>query len=108
MANQGIQSYPQAQINFMPKVPPLKKVKDKTKINIRYAVIAPYAFIHIYWDPELFEVVYDIEEPILDETEQAYREQIIEAMRNMINFDTIIEKDTQSLLNYIDILLYNI
>jgi len=102
MANQGIQSYPQAQINFMPKVPPLKKVKDKTKINIRYAVIAPYAFIHIYWDPELFEVVYDVEEPILDETEQAYREQIIEAMRNMINFNTIIEKDTQSLLNYID------
>ena len=102
MAKEAIQNYPQVQINFSPKVPALKRFKDKTKVDVRYAVIAPYAFIHIYWDPKLFEIIYEVEEPILDETEQKYREQIIEAMRNMINFDTIIEKDTQSLLDYID------
>jgi len=84
MAKEGIQNYPQVQLNFLPKVPPLKKIKDKTKVNVRYAVIAPYAFIHIYWDPKLFEIIYEVEEPFLDETEQAYRDQIIEAMRNMI------------------------
>ena len=102
MEKEGIQNYPQVQLNFLPKVPALKRSKDKTKVNVRYSVIAPYAFIHIYWDPKLFEIVYEVEEPILDETEQIQRTQIIEAMRNMINFDTIIEKDTQSLLDYID------
>ena len=73
MAKEAIQNYPQVQINFSPKVPALKRFKDKTKVDVRYAVIAPYAFIHIYWDPKLFEIIYEVEEPILDETEQKYR-----------------------------------
>ena len=48
MAKEAIQNYPQVQINFSPKVPALKRFKDKTKVDVRYAVIASYAFIHIY------------------------------------------------------------
>lgn len=98
----GIQQYQRVAVNFNPTVPPLKKMKDKTKIDVRYAVIAPFAFIHVYWDPKIYEVVYEIEEPPLDETEKAYREQILIALREMVNFDTVIEKDTEKLLEYID------
>jgi flagellar protein FlaI len=98
----GMQDYQRIQVNFNPQVPPLKKMKDKTKINVRYSVIAPYAFIHIYWDPKIYEVVYEVEEPSLDETETEYRKQILTAMRDMINYDTIVEKNLDALLEYID------
>jgi len=98
----GIQDYPRVPMNFSPPVPPLQKAKDKTKIDVRYSVISPFVFIHIYWDPKIYEVVYDIEEPLLDQNEVAIREQILTAMRDMIDFNTIINKDTESLLEYID------
>ena len=49
--------YPRPKIDFSPQVPQLKKIKDKTKINIRYCLIAPYAYAHIYWDPKEYELV---------------------------------------------------
>lgn len=98
----GIKDYPRVKINFNPDIPPLKKIKDKTKINVRYSVISPFAFIHIYWDPEEYEVVYEIEEPILTEAEKNYLDQILPAMRDLIDFDIIVEKETEKLLEYID------
>jgi len=98
----GIEAYPRVEIDFSPKIPPLKKITDKTKINIRYSLISPFAFAHIHWNPKISEVVYDIEEPLLDEKEKIYHEQIKEAMRDMINFDIIVEKSEESLMDYID------
>ena len=100
--NVGIQNYERIQIDFSPKIPPLKKTKDKTKINVRYCLIAPFAFVHIYWNSKIYELVYEIEEPVLDEEEIEYRERIISAMRDMINFDTIVTKNEEVLLEYID------
>ena len=66
MQIQEIQKYPRVSINFTPEIPPLTKVKDKTKINVRYCLISPFAYVHIYWNPEIYELVYEIEEPILN------------------------------------------
>ena len=99
---QGIFDYPRVQINFSPKIPPLKKLKDKTKVDIRYCLISPFAFVHIYWDPKIYELVYGIEEPILTTEEEGYRKQIIDAMRNMINFYSVVGRRVDALLEYID------
>jgi len=99
---EGIQNYSRVKINFSPIVPPLKRIKDKTKIDVRYSVISPFAFVHIYWDPKIYEVLYEVEEPRLDETETKYKNQILTAIRDMINYDTIVEKDIEKLLDYID------
>jgi len=97
----NINQYPRIPIDFFPRIPPLQKVKDKTKIDVRYPLISPFSFAHIYWDPKIYELVYDIEEPILDEQEEYYRREIITAMRNMVNFEDIIEKDKENILEYI-------
>lgn len=98
----NMMSYPRVKINLNPKIPPLQKIRDKTKIDIRYCLIDPFAFAHLYWDDKNYEIVYEIEEPYLDENETVYKEQIIDAMRNLVNFDTLIEEDTEKLLEYID------
>ncbi len=99
---QGIQNYKKVLIDFSPKIPPLKKTKDKTKIDVRYCLISPFAFVHIYWDPKIYELKYEIEEPFLNKEEMKNKEQIISAMRDLINFSKIIGKNKESLLEYID------
>jgi len=101
MAN-PIENYERVKINFHPIVPQLQRMKDKTKVDIRYCVVAPFAYIHIYWDEKEYELVYDIEEPILDEKEKYYREQLTSAIRDLINFEEIIQRNEETLLEYID------
>ncbi|MEK6875640.1 MAG: type II/IV secretion system ATPase subunit [Nanoarchaeota archaeon] len=97
-----VMDYQRPELNFHPNFPSLRKQDDKTQINVRYTLISPYSFVHIYWNPEISEVVYDVEEPFLNEVEQKIRKEITEAMRQMINFNTIIEKNEEDLLEYID------
>jgi flagellar protein FlaI len=97
-----IQEYPRVNINFSPVHPPLKRFEDKSKIDVRYSLISPFAFAHIYWNPEIFEVVYEIEEPILSEQEQKYKEELISSMKEMIDYTELVEGDQEKLLEYID------
>ncbi len=97
-----IKDYPMPPINFNPIIPPLKRIKDKTKVDVRYCLIAPFTFVHIHWDPELYEVVYDIEEPLLTAEEEKKKEEIITAMNNLIDFETVVDKEKTKLLEYID------
>jgi flagellar protein FlaI len=97
-----IDKYERVKINFNPKIPPLEKVKDKTKIDVRYCIISPFTFVHVYWDDKNYELVYEVEEPILNEQEKVYREQLTSAIEDLINFEEIIERDNEALLVYID------
>lgn len=90
-------------INLNPQVPALPKFEDKTKIDVRYMVIAPYVSIHIYYDAKLGEVIYEVEEPIISEEEQENLKRIEQAMREVVNVNmTGNENDKEGLLDYID------
>ncbi len=97
-----VQDYPRVKVNFNPSLPPLRKIRDKTKIDIRYCLVEPFSYVHIYWDKNRYEIVYEVEEPTLDKTEKEKRDQIVSAMKNLINFDTIVESEEEKLLEYID------
>ena len=98
----GILDYPVVAIDFTPRVPPIKKVKDRTKIDVRYCLVSPFAYVHIHWDPQEYEVVYEIEEPLLTKEESAIREKVVKAMRSMINFKELIAGNSETLFEYID------
>jgi flagellar protein FlaI len=89
-------------INLNPKTPTLPKMEDKTKINVRYALISPYAFAHIYWDNKINEVIYELEEPLLDNYEREMLEKIESAMLEIINVNVAVEKTLDATTNYID------
>ena len=101
MAN-NIESFPKVAIDFNPKIPPIKRIKDKTQVDLRYSLIAPFAFAHIYWDSKNFELAYEVEEPILNEQEAQYKDEIISAMSEIINFEEVVDKRQDTLLEYID------
>ena len=98
----GIQDYERVKLDFAPQIPHMQRIKDKTKVDVRYCLISPFTFAHIYWDSKTYEIVYDIEEPLLNKAEEKSKERIIDAIREMINFDIVIQKDLDGLLEYID------
>jgi len=89
-------------IDSKPPVPPLPILKDKTKIDVRYTVIAPYSTVHIYWDTQISELRYDIEEPILNDQEKKILDKLESAMKDLVNVNVVVEKEQSAILEYLD------
>ncbi|MEI6849637.1 MAG: type II/IV secretion system ATPase subunit [archaeon] len=89
-------------INTNPAIPALPRVDDKKKINVRYMLIPPYASAHIYWDENINELVYDIEEPLLQDYEKEALEKLENAMLELININVAVENTIDATTEYID------
>jgi len=89
-------------IDLNPPVPQLPKFPDKTKINVRYMLIAPYVSAHIYWNPKISEVIYEIEEPLLNADEKDNLEKLQTGIKELINVNLLVEKDIKAMLEYLD------
>ena len=72
------------------------------EVNIRYSLIEPYANCHIYWDKKSGELVYDLEEPMLNEFEERSLKRLEDAMLELINVNVVVEKTNESMMEYID------
>jgi type IV secretory pathway ATPase VirB11/archaellum biosynthesis ATPase len=89
-------------INTNPTIPALPRFEDKRKIDVRYMLIPPYASAHIFWDQKISEVVYEIEEPILQDYEKEILEQLEKAMTELININVAVENTIEATTEYID------
>jgi len=89
-------------IDLNPKIVSIPKVKDKTQIDIRYALIPPFAYAHVYWDKQNNEIIYEIEEPVLNEKEKAMFDKLEEGFTEIINIDVLVEKNTEAIVAYIE------
>jgi len=89
-------------INTNPAIPPLPKLDDKKKIDVRYMLISPYVSAHIYWNNELNELVYDVEEPLLNASESAALVQLENAMMELVNVNVALDNTLESITKYID------
>src|SRR3989344_3590166 len=90
------------QINLNPGIPALPKFSDKKKVDVRYMLMPPYAGVHIHWDTATSELVYDLEEPILDEYEKNVLEKIENALIELININVAVDKTTEAISEYFD------
>lgn len=89
-------------INPNPVVPVLPKNTDRTKIDVRYALIQPFANAHIYWDEEAGDLVYDVEEPLLNEGDKETIRKLEDAMIELINVNVVTEKTPEKIMEYVD------
>lgn len=90
------------EINLNPTIPVLPKIDDKTKINVRYVLISPYVSVHIYWDQKEGELIYYLEEPVLDENEKSLLAVLERSLEEMINVNVLVEKTKEAMIDYID------
>lgn len=90
------------QINLNPPIPPLPRFRDKTKIDVRYILVAPYTCAHVYWNSDLHELMYSVEEPVLNYQEKNILEKVENAMMELININVAIDKSLEATTSYID------
>lgn len=91
----------QIQLDVVTPVPRLPPFKQKESIDVRYAVIPPYAYIHIYWDPGRRELVYEVEEPLLDEEEREVLRLLEKGIEEVIDVSFLREKTRDTVIDYI-------
>jgi len=89
-------------INLTPSFPALPRADNKTLVDVRYSLIAPYANAHVKWDAKEGELVYEIEEPILKPDEKSTLNIIEQAMMELVNINAVEDKSVQSLMEYVD------
>lgn len=90
------------QLNVNPPIPALPRSEDKTKMDVRYSLIAPYANVHIYWDGKAGELVYDVEEPLLAHDEKEKLKSIEEGMLELVNINVVEDRSLASMVEYLD------
>ncbi len=88
-------------IELNPIIPPLPYFSSKTKIDVRYAVMPPYAFIHIYWDSKRNELIYEVEEPILTDKEKKILTKVKKGVEEILDISFLKEKTTDSIVEYL-------
>jgi flagellar protein FlaI len=81
------------------KLPPFERRKE---INVRYPLLPPYAFAHIFWDEKSNELLYNVEEPVLDDTERELLELIQLGLEEMINISFVRAAKAAILVQYLE------
>jgi flagellar protein FlaI len=89
-------------LDLRPKTIKLPPYEQKKSINVRYPLIPPYAYAHIYWDDKENELMYAVEEPVLDETEREILELINLGLEEMINISFVRAAKSNILLQYLE------
>jgi hypothetical protein len=84
------------------KIPELPDIKERAKINIKYPLIAPYAYAHIFWDFSQEELVYHVEEPELNDTEKEILRLIMLALEEMINISIVKVEKISQIIKYLE------
>ncbi|MBW2995088.1 type II/IV secretion system ATPase subunit, partial [Candidatus Woesearchaeota archaeon] len=88
--------------DLRPKLIVLPDVKDKTKLNIRYPLIPPYAYAHIFWHSKRNELIYFVDEPKLTEKEAKLLEIVKTGLEEMITVPFTKVQKPKELIKYIE------
>lgn len=96
------QDKPKFYIGTKPEIPSLPTEEDKTKINVKYPLIPPYTYVHIFWDEKNGELVYKVIEPILNEEEKRVLSFLEEGIKELINISFIGVKEGETVIRYLE------
>lgn len=89
-------------IDFTQKLVPLPPFSERTKINVRYPLLPPYAYAHIYWDDTQKELMYVIEEPVLTDVEKELLRLVQLGLEEMINISYVRAMKSRIVIQYLE------
>ncbi len=80
----------------------LPDIKDRKKIDVKYPLIEPYSYVHIYWDERSYELIYELKEPKLNEDEKKVLEMLETGIEELINISFIAIKSSDVVIAYLE------
>ncbi|MBI2105540.1 type II/IV secretion system ATPase subunit [Candidatus Woesearchaeota archaeon] len=89
-------------IDFSSQKPELPEIEDQTKLDFRYGVIIPFAYIHLSWDDVHNEIVYGVEEPILDVHEKEILNTLEQGVQELIDISFVNVDQKEVLIEYLE------
>ncbi len=89
-------------IDFNQTVIKLPDEPDKSRINIKYPLLPPYAFVHIFWDDQTKELVYFVEEPQLTDIEKEVLRLVQLGLEEMINISYVRAAKANVVIQYLE------
>ncbi|MBI2550051.1 type II/IV secretion system ATPase subunit [Candidatus Woesearchaeota archaeon] len=98
----GEKGAPEFFIDLRPRFVKLPDISEKEKINIRYPLLPPYAFAHIYWDNTAKELLYSVEEVLLTDTEKELLKLIQLGLEEMINISYAYASKSELIIKYLE------
>ena len=90
------------QLDTRPRRIVLPEIEDRTKINIRYPLLPPYAYARIFWDESVSELIYYVEEPVLADIEKEVLRLVMLGLEEMINISFTHASKTSTLIHYLE------
>lgn len=103
MAEEVIQTNaPSFHIDLRPKAITLPDAEDRTKLNVRYPLLPPHAFAHVAWDPTSKELVYQVEQQVLTDTEKELLSLIKLGLEELINISYTSAKESNLIMPYFE------
>ncbi len=85
-----------------PKFSPLPPFKDVTKVNVRYPLIEPFAYVHIRWDSLEHQLVYNLIEPDLTEKERKIYTKIVDGLVELVDVELSKVKNIDAAMSYLE------
>lgn len=79
-----------------------QKADKLSDIDVKYPLIKPFAYAHIKWDEEDKEVVYQLEEPILDKEDEEAFTMIKENLSEKLDVSLSAMKDREKVISYLE------
>ena len=88
-------------IEVEPEIPTFADVK-KQDVDIRYSLLAPYAYAHIFWDEKAKEIVYYLEEPELTASERKILNLLEDGIKELVNMSYLQLKKGETIIEYLE------
>ncbi len=80
----------------------LPDIKERQRINVKYPLMPPYAYAHIFWDESKKELMYAVEEPQLSDSEREILRLIMLALEEMINISIVKVEKISQIIKYLE------
>jgi archaeal flagellar protein FlaI len=74
----------------------------KDQVDIRYPLLEPYAYAHIKWDQKAGELIYSIEEPLLEVYEKKVLNLLEEGIKELLNISYLANAEGETIIQYLE------
>lgn len=89
-------------LDLRPQMVELPTEKDPRNLNIKYPLIPPHTYAHIFWDEKNHELVYYVEEPVMSDIETEILRLLKLGLEEMINVSFINATKNNVVLLYLE------